>query len=328
MILPPSPTSRRRFLRRAALAASAAAGATLLPACNSTPDDRLAKKRKAGKPVELYKISLAQWSLHRALFGKELDNLDFPRITRVDYGLDGAELVNQFFKDKAADRKYLGTLRMRATDYGVRLLLIMVDDEGALGEANPLTRTRAIENHRKWLDAAQQLGCHSIRVNAETGSSPRDEAAKNAADGLARLSEIALGHGLNVLVENHGGLSSDGSWLAEVMRRVNMQNCGTLPDFGNWNLGQGREYDRYLGVQELMPYAKAVSAKSHDFDADGNELHTDFRRMMRIVLDSGYRGWVGIEYEGDELSEPEGILKTKRLLQTVHDELVASGTYS
>lgn len=328
MILQPSPTSRRRFLRHAALAASAAAGATLLPGCNSTPDDKLARQRKPGKPVELYKISLAQWSLHRALFRKEIDNLDFPKITRVDYELGGAELVNQFFKDKAGDRKYLGALKMRATDYGVRLLLIMVDGEGALGEANAQTRARAIENHRRWLEAAQQLGCHSIRVNAETGNAPREEAAKNAADGLRRLSEIAAGYGLNVIVENHGGLSSDGLWLSDVIRRVNLRNCGTLPDFGNFNLGNGKEYDRYLGVQQMMPYAKAVSAKSHDFDADGNEIHTDFRRMMRIVLDSGYRGWVGIEYEGDELSEPEGILKTKRLLETIHEELVAAGMTS
>lgn len=320
-------SNRRDFLRRSAVAASAAAGAALLPGCNSTPGDPHAKRRPLSKPVELYQISLAQWSLHRALMRKELDNLDFPKVTRVDYELDGAELVNQFFKDKATDAKYLGALRMRATDFGVKLLLIMVDGEGALGEANEKTRARAIENHRRWLAAAQALGCHSIRVNAETGGAPREEAAKNAADGLRRLSEIAVPYGLNVIVENHGGLSSDGSWLADVIRRVDMRNCGTLPDFGNFRIAEGKYYDRYLGVQEMMPYAKAVSAKSHDFDADGNEVHTDYRRMMRIVLDSGYRGWVGIEFEGDAISEPDGILKTKRLLQTIHGELVAAGEF-
>lgn len=325
MTLPSMSSNRRDFLRRAAAAGAAAAGAAVLPACNSTPGDPHAKRRPHSKPVELYKISLAQWSLHRALRRKEIDNLDFPKVTRVDYELDGAELVNQFFKDKATDAKYLGALRMRATDFGVKLLLIMIDGEGALGAPNAETRTKAIENHRKWLEAAQRLGCHSIRVNAETGGAPREEATRNAVDGLRRLSEIAAPYGLNVIVENHGGLSSDGSWLADVIRRVDLKNCGTLPDFGNFRIAEGRYYDRYLGVQELMPYAKAVSAKSHDFDEDGNEIHTDYRRMMRIVLDSGYRGWVGIEFEGDGISEAEGILKTKRLLLTIHEEFVASG---
>ena len=317
--------NRRDFLRRAALSASAAAGAAMLPACNSTPGDPHAKRRPASQPVELYRISLAQWSLHRTLRRGELDNLDFPKVTRVDYELDGAELVNQFFKDKATDARYLGALRMRATDFGVKLLLIMIDGEGALGAPDAAARARAIENHRRWLEAAQRLGCHSIRVNAETGGAPREEAAKNAMDGLRRLAEIAVPYGLNVIVENHGGLSSDGSWLADVIRRVEMKNCGTLPDFGNFRIAEGRYYDRYLGVQEMMPYAKAVSAKSHDFDEDGNEIHTDYRRMMRIVLDSGYRGWVGIEFEGDKISEPDGILRTKRLLQAVHAEFVAAG---
>lgn len=318
------PANRREFLRRAA-AVAAAGGAAMLPACNSTPGDPHARRRPLSKPVELYKISLAQWSLHRTIRSGQLDNLDFPKVTRVDYGLDGAELVNQFFRDKATDARYLGALRMRATDFGVKLLLIMVDGEGAIGAPNEAARTKAIENHRRWLEAAQRLGCHSIRVNAETGGAPREEAAKNAIDGLRRLSEIAAPYGLNVIVENHGGLSSDGSWLADVIRRVDLKNCGTLPDFGNFRIAEGRYYDRYLGVQELMPYARAVSAKSHDFDEDGNEIHTDYRRMMRIVLDSGYRGWVGIEYEGGGISEAEGILKTKRLLQVIHEEFVAAG---
>ena len=208
----------------------------------------------------------------------------------------------------------------RADGEGVRSVLIMCDAEGALGAADGEERTGAVENHKKWVDAAAFLGCHSVRVNAASEGT-REEQQRLAADGLRQLAEYADSTDMNVLVENHGGLSSDGSWLAGVMQLVDHQRVGTLPDFGNFRVSADVEYDRYVGVEELMPYAKAVSAKSHDFDAEGNERSTDFGRMMRIVLDAGYRGYVGIEYEGSNLAEPEGILATKRLLERVRDEL-------
>ncbi len=197
---------------------------------------------------------------------------------------------------------------------------IMIDDEGDLGDADAAKRARAVENHYKWVEAAKFLGCHSIRVNAASSGS-YEEQLDRAADGLRRLTEFGMKHGLNVIVENHGGLSSNGQWLAAVMKKVGLPACGTLPDFGNFDLGDGKEYDRYKGVEELMPFAKAVSAKSHDFDAQGNEIHTDFRRMMKIVLDAGYRGWVGVEYEGSKLGEPDGIRRTKELLERVRKEM-------
>lgn len=324
MIPPPSPTSRRAFLRRAALAASATAAGGLLAGCNSLPDDPYAKKKDLRKRPTYYKVSLAQWSLHRAYRAQELDPLDFPKTARIDYDIAAVELVNQFYQGRAQDRKYLGALRQRAGDHGVEMLLIMCDGEGALGDPDAKKRRQAVENHFKWLAAAQALGCHSIRVNAETGGvGGPQEAARRAADGLRQLSLVAKDYGQNVIVENHGGLSSIGEWLAAVIREVGLPNCGTLPDFGNFRIAEGQYYDRYLGVQELMPYAKAVSAKSHEFDDAGNEVHTDYRRMMRIVVDSGYRGWVGIEYEGDRHSEPEGILLTRRLLEAIHDEFTA-----
>jgi L-ribulose-5-phosphate 3-epimerase len=204
----------------------------------------------------------------------------------------------------------------------VTSLLIMVDGEGSLGHADTAQRNKAVQNHHKWANAARFLGCHSIRVNAATtGDGSYEEKQKLAADGLRSLSEYGAKHGLNVIVENHGGLSSNGAWLAGVMKIVDLPNCGTLPDFGNFNIGGGKVYDRYTGVAELMPFAKAVSAKSHDFDAEGNETHTDYRRMMKIVLDAGYRGYVGIEYEGSKHGEAEGIIATKKLLETVRAEL-------
>jgi len=270
----------------------------------------------------LFKISLAEWSFNKALFGKKMDNLDFARTAKRDFGIEGIEYVNQFWKDKAKDQKYLAELKKRADDEGVRSLLIMCDDEGALGDADEKKRTKAVENHYKWVEAGKYLGCHSIRVNAQSSGS-YDEQAQRAADGLRRLSEFGAKHGLNVIVENHGGLSSNGEWLSSVIRKVNLANCGTLPDFGNWELGRGKEYDRYKGTAEMMPFAKAVSAKSHDFDASGNETHTDYRKMLKIVLDAGYHEWLGIEYEGSKLSEPEGVRATKNLLEKVREEMSA-----
>lgn len=270
----------------------------------------------------LFEISLAQWSLHRALKSGKMDNLDFAKVTKEEFGISAVEYVNQFFKDKAKDAKYLAEMNQRASDAGVKNLLIMIDGEGALGDPNTKKRTQAIQNHHQWVKAAKTLGCHSIRVNARSNGS-FEEQQKLAADGLRRLTEFATQYEINVLVENHGGLSSNGAWLAGVMKMVNLPNCGTLPDFGNFviNRKTGEEYNRYKGVKELMPYAKAVSAKTHDFDKEGNETKTDYVKMMKIVLDAGYRGYVGIEYEGGKLGEHAGIKASKKLLVKVREEL-------
>lgn len=295
--------------RRGFLAASAVAGSLAVsPSCLIRPS------------TEPFQISLAQWSLHRALRKKKLDNLDFARTTKSEFGIDAVEYVNQFFKDKAKDARYLGEMKKRAEDAGVKSLLIMVDGEGHLGDPNLKKRVTAVEKHYKWVSAAKQLGCHSIRVNAASGGSYADQIHR-AADGLRALAEFAKPVGLNVIVENHGGNSSNGAWLAEVIRKVNLPNCGTLPDFGNFNIGGGKQYNRYKGVLELMPFAKAVSAKSHDFDEKGFEIHTDFLMMMKIVLNAGYDGYVGIEYEGSKLDEYAGIRATKALLERVRQQL-------
>jgi len=277
----------------------------------------LAEKMGLQRSKQPFKISLAQWSLHRRLRGQQepkLDNLDFAKAAR-GFGIDAIEYVNQFFVDKAWDTRYLTEMKKRAADHGVKSLLIMCDREGNLGDPDPNGRAKAVQNHHKWVGAAKFLGCHSIRVNARSQGSYEDQ-LKLAADGLRRLSKYAASHKINVIVENHGGLSSNGDWLASVIKEVNLPNCGTLPDFGNFP----PEIDRYDAVKKLMPYAKAVSAKSYDFDGKGNETTIDYDRMMRIVLDSGYTGYVGIEYEGKNLSEDDGILATKRLLERIRNE--------
>jgi len=272
-----------------------------------------------------FDISLAEWSFHRTIRNqKTMTNLDFPKVARRDFGVSAIEYVNQFFMDKARDEAYLKELKSICEGEGVESVLIMCDGEGNLGDPSAERRELAVKNHHKWADAAKFLGCHSIRVNAATGDTGSyEEQQKRAAEGLAKLGEHCATLGLNAIVENHGGLSSHGGWLAGVMKMVNKPNVGTLPDFGNFviNRQTGEQYDRYQGTTELMPFAKGVSAKSHDFDDAGNEKNTDYRRMLQIVKNAGYRGYVGIEYEGGGVSEADGIKATKRLLEIVRDEL-------
>lgn len=292
--------SRREFLQ---MAAFAAAGIPLLSE-KSSGKDALVKPR--------FKISLAEWSLHQALWKKEFTNLDFPVKAVKDFGIYGVEYVSTFFKDTSTE--YLNELLKITKDNNVTNVLIMVDGQGSLGDIDQANRKKAIDNHHRWIEAAKFLGCHSIRVNA-AGRGTETEIADNMVESLSTLSTFAANHKINVIVENHGGYSSNGKWLSGIMKRVNMNNCGTLPDFGNFRVSATEEYDRYLGIQEMMPFAKGVSAKSYEFDSEGNEVRFDFYRIMKIVKDAGYKGWVGIEYEGTKLSEPEGIMATKRLLE-------------
>ncbi len=280
----------------------------------------LRRRRCVGPAGEAFKISLAEWSLHKMLFGGELDNLDFPAFSREKFDIDTVEYVNQFFKDKAEDKAYLKELKQRCADHGVTSRLIMIDGEGRLGDPDDSARTQAVENHYKWIEAAKFLGCETIRVNAASEGA-WDEQMERAADGLRRLCEFGAPRGINVIVENHGGLSSNAKWLTGVMKKVGMTNCGTLPDFGNFRIGPGEEYDRYQGVAELMPYAKGVSAKTYGFDAAGDETTIDYVRIMRIVTGAGYHGYVGVEWEGGEPGEVEGVRLTKRLLERVRGEI-------
>ena len=300
---------RREFIKQSATITGGLAltglGTSLISGCS--------------KPMP-FNISLAEWSLHRALWNKEVDHLDFAAIAKKNFGIDGIEYVNSFFFEKAKDTAYLDEMKKRADDLGVKSLLIMCDREGNLGDPNKTKRTEAVENHYKWAEAAKYLGCHSIRVNARSEGS-WDNQIELAADGLRRLTEFGDTIGINTIVENHGGLSSNGKWLSAVMDKVDHPRVGTLPDFGNFRIEGDEWYDRYQGMTELMPYAKAVSAKSHEFDDNGDETGSDFYRIMDIVLDADYNGYVGIEYEGSVHSEMEGIRFTNELLKKIRDSI-------
>ncbi|MBA7540197.1 hypothetical protein ES705_32491 [subsurface metagenome] len=299
--------SRRKFIKNIAIT-SVAVG--IAPS--------VIKASQSEEKEMFFKISLAQWSLHRKLRAGELDHLDFPAYTKNNFDIHTVEYVSPFFKGH--DESYLSQLKQRTEDIGVKNLLIMVDAEGNLGDLNEEARIKSVENHYKWIEAAKFLGCHSIRVNAR-GRGTAEEVAVAAVDGLGRLTEYGAKENINVIVENHGGYSSNGEWLSGVIKKVNHPNCGTLPDFANFRISEDEEYDRYQGVEELMPFAKGVSAKSHEFDEDGNEIHTDYFKMLKIVKEAGYTGYIGVEYEGRELSEDEGIIATKQLLEKVGKEL-------
>lgn len=332
-------SSRRKFIRRTGqyalgMGLMGSFGASLVGCNNKANNDAAQQVLQEAATGELFfKISLAQWSLHRALGRRgdaaTMDNLDFAAKAK-SFGIEAVEYVSQFFADKADDAAYLAEMNKRAADNGVKNLLIMIDGEGGLGDVDDAKRTEAIENHHKWVRAAKTLGCHSIRVNAY-GEGTADEVSKAAIDGLGQLSTFAKDFGINIIVENHGGYSSNGDWMANVINQVGMENCGMLPDFGNFCIKRDpenpyekpclEEFDRYKGVELFMPTAKAVSAKSHDFDENGNEIHTDFKKMLKIVKDAGYTGYVGIEYEGSKVSEEEGIKLTKALLEKAGAEL-------
>ncbi len=299
--------NRRKFIKDTSILL----GGLSLPVASSSLFSSCAKQ-------ELFKISLAEWSLHRELFSKKIDHLDFISLAKTEFGISAVEYVNSFFFEKARDRKYLNKMKSRANDHDVRSLLIMCDNEGNLGDPDKNKRYKAVENHYKWAEAAAFLGCHSIRVNARSDDKlSYDNQLDLAADGLSRLVDFCSDLKINAIVENHGGLSSNGAWLSALMKKIDHPRVGTLPDFGNFMIQDNEWYDRYKGVEELMPFAKAVSAKSHEFDLNGNEVRTDYNKMMEIVLKAGYNGYVGIEYEGDKHSEYDGIHLTLKLLKKI-----------
>jgi L-ribulose-5-phosphate 3-epimerase len=271
----------------------------------------------AAAPSRDFKISLAGWSLHRAVFSDGRKQIDLFEITREQFGIDAFELVNRMLEVPTAS--YVDALRRRAEKFDIEIPLIMIDGEGALGAESAEDRDRAVRYHLKWLDVAADLGCHSVRVNwaGAAAGSERDPDAmaafiERSAPSYERLADLAAEHNLNVLIENHWGPSSYPDLLVALMGRVGRPNFGTLPDFGNFP----PDVDRYDAVAKMMPWAKAVSAKCHDFDEAGNETRTDFERMLGIIVDDhGYNGWVGIEYEGRNLGEYDGILACKALLE-------------
>ncbi len=313
--------NRREFLKTAGL--SAAALTLGLPNLSFG----------AKKPEDVFKISLAEWSLQRILFAGRMDHLDFAKLAKSN-GIDAVEYVNQFFMDKAQDMSYLREMKTRADGEGVESVLIMVDREGMLGEASSEGRAQTVENHKKWVEAAAYLGCHSIRVNAyhavpwTEDEDKRQEAIDICSSTFRRICEFAEGYDINVLIENHGGFSSNGKWLASLIEQTAHPRAGTLPDFGNFRMHTEGDriysYDSYRGVDELMPYAKGVSLKPTVWDDRGNENPLDYERMLKIVTARGFNGYVGIEH-GEPNREWEGIEDIRVNLDQIRRTLANQG---
>ena len=273
------------------------------------------------------KISLAQWSLHRAIkINQTLSPFDFSLKAR-EMGFDAVEYVSSLYwnvlKTKPI-KKVTNTLLNNSKDHGIKNLLIMVDGEGDLASNSKNKRQKSVDNHKKWIEMAYDLGCHSIRVNLN-GEKSKNKWIEYSSESLTQLCLISRKDKINIIVENHGGLSSNASYLTNVMKNVNLDNCGTLPDFGNFCIEKIdpenyfsqciNEYDKYQGMTQLMPYAKAVSAKSYDFDSNGEESTIDFKRIIDITKEFNYDGYYGVEFEGLNLGENNGIIKTKKLLE-------------
>lgn len=270
-----------------------------------------------------FEISLAEWSLRDWLNSGKISNLEFPATAKNVFGINAVEYVSRFFDGKETDQSYLRQLKQLTADENVKNVLIMVDmwgPEGSLASPDQQKRKAAAQNHHKWIDAAMSLGCHAIRVNASGyEDAGYEDSKKYFVDGLRPLVEYGKRNQINVLVENHGGYSSNGRWLAEVMQEVNDPNCGTLPDFGNFRVSkeQGIFYDPLIGLSELMPYAKGISAKASQFDAKGNETTIDYPKMMQIIKTAGFSGYIGIEWGGGgytNMEPEEGVKATKNLL--------------
>jgi sugar phosphate isomerase/epimerase len=308
--------TRRNFIKKSLLGAGALMTVSYFRLSESSGSD--------------IRISLAEWSFHRALNDGKMDHLDFPARAKNEFGISAVEYVNGFFggtktnfKEAAKNKPYLNELLKRSQDAGVFNHLLMCDDEGPLSSTNGKERLESVENHKKWIEAAKILGCLTVRVNLHGDGSP-DDRKKASVDSLGRLGEFAKSMQVNVVVENHGSVTSKADWLTDIMKQVGMENIGTLPDFGNWCIshpwgtiqeGCQEMYDIYKGVQELLPFAKGVSAKTYDFDSNGEQPLLDYKKLIGIVKASGFKGYIGIEYEGLKQPEDEGVLNTQKLLK-------------
>lgn len=327
---------RRNFIRNSSQAGIAVAllGSYACKEGKKTDTEDTEESSSAKKMVApFFKLSLAQWSIHKMIREDSVDPYSFAEKAK-NWGFSGLEYVSQLYNPELSDADYseeamaafVEKSNAEAKKHGLENVLIMIDEQGNLAVNDEAERNETVEKHKKWVDAAAAMGCHAIRVNLN-GSMVPAEWKTSAIDGLTKLSTYAKTKNINILVENHGGLSSNAALHAEVMKAVGLDNCGTLPDFGNFCITRNEdrscneEYDKYKGVAELMPYAKAVSAKSNDFDADGNAIDIDYAKLLQIVKDAGYTGFIGVEYEGSILDEEAGIIATRDLMLKVAKEL-------
>lgn len=292
--------SRRIFVRKAALGLPVLALSTNVLATNEKFSDR-------------FQIGIQEYTFHRWLGSGKLKHLDYPALAKEKLGISHIEYWSKPFANKHTDKKYVRELANRTAGEGMKNVLILVDISNELDSKDAKQRSRSVEEHKAWVDCASQLGCAAIRVNCRSGGN-REENLLNAVEGMRSICDYAQSSKVKVVIEPHGGYSSDPDWLLAVMKKLNHASAGILPDFNNF----GR-FDRYDGVRRTLPYAPAVCAKALNFDNKGIETHTDFFRMMKIIYKSEFSGVISIEFEGHDLNPIAGSLKTKALLQKAFD---------
>lgn len=295
------------------------------------------------------RISLSQWSFHRAILGSSMEDyatftkllhskpervlqghLDSRDILNIanSLGIKKVDLVNVLFFGHAMDKPWLNEFIAKAKSFNTSFQVLMCDQAGNLGASSQLARKQSINAHIVWLETAVYLGCKQLRVNA-IGDGSYLSQLRQCADSLSKLGAIAESMGIELLVENHGYASNNGAWLAMLIEETNHDNVKVFADFdnffmGGWDLSPERRYDRIQGLLDLAPFTAGVSAKSHDFGALGDETTIDFRKCIAIFEENGFDGLYSAEYEGDRISELEGAISTVRLTSSILDSIDAS----
>ncbi len=283
--------SRRSFIQKTALVAGASSFAPELLSYSSN------------QPIIMKKddISLAQWALVEEIREGKWTNLDFPRIAREVFDINGIEFVNTLFD--VPHVQYLNQLKQNAKDHGVEMVLIMVDSEGDGAEPTPELRKQFAINHRKWVDIANYLGCHAIRTNcrAPKDANP-DEALKWAVESYQMLLEYAKEAEVKVTIENHGGVSNDPDWMVKLVKAVDDPDFGTYPDWRE----PSDDFDNVTYLKKTIPYAFGQSYRNQPTEEQTAE-------MIKISQEAGYKGWYGIESYGREAIH-EGVRILKKYL--------------
>ena len=255
-----------------------------------------------------FPIGIQEYTFNRILRSGKLKHLDYPAMVKKELGIEHVEYWSRPFEGKHTDKKFVGELNSRTKGEGISNVLILVDEKHELDHEKKSERDKSVDLHKGWIDCAAQLGCDAIRVNCRMGGDPKDN-LNRAVDGVGRLCEYAKDTSVKVVIEPHGRNSQNPDWLLAVMKELNHPHAGILPDFNNFG-----SYDRYSAVEKTLPFAPAVCAKALKFDDEGNETHTDYFKMLKIVYESTFSGVISIEFEGHGVDPIVGSRMTQDLI--------------
>jgi len=307
---------RRQFIHKNLFAAGGVMGLSQFPG--------LLQEAWASDLKSEFKVSIAPWSLTRKPYGENdpdgIHFLDYPLVAR-ELGFEAIEHDNLHYPGDLPNDKHLAKMKQRTEEAGVTNTLILCGALGDIADSRKSRRKKANFNYERWIEAAQFLGCHQVRVVCSDHIDiDWDEKMKLTVEAVSKLADFAQGHSIELLIENHNGYTSNPNWLVEMIQKVNRPNCGILGDFTEWRIEQNPDVlypDPYKGYEILAPYVKSVGAKSTTFDVLGNELVTDYPRMFEILNKVGYQGYIAVEYFGNDLPRRKGTTMTKELVERI-----------